>query len=681
MKVILVHNQYRLPGGEDVVFEQERELLQRNGHQVVVYERSNHEINENSATDRMVLLKNIIHSEHTEREFSKLLAKEKPELVHVHNTFVMVSPSVYNACVEADVPVLQTLHNYRLLCPAATLYRDGHLCQECMDQGLLKSVQHGCYRESRSTTAAVAMMLTVHRATNTWNRKVDAYVALTEFARQKFVEGGLPADKIFVKPNFVSPDPGMRQSSGDYAICAGRLSPEKGLSTLLTAWERLGNRIPLRILGDGPEREQLERQAKAAGLDKVSFLGHLSRQETWEMIGKARCLIVPSECYETFALTIAEAFACGTPVICSRLGAMQEVVEDGRNGLHFTAGDAEDLAAKVDWAWSHPRELEWMSLEGRREYETKYTAEKNYEMLCGIYESMARSRSSMRAINRQVVSKPVVQFRRAEDLFGKGWSYLTTALQKPSQLLHLPSLFMNGVHVGEYLKLNKGWLKDSGIKTVVDVGAHSGEFSSAIRAVLPNVKVFCFEPLPECHGKLVKKFQNNGVVHVYQTAIGDSRGEVEFFRSDFSKASSLLPMSSLHQDAFPWSARNQVIKVQLAPLDDFEEKIDLSSKTLLKIDVQGFEDRVLRGAERMLQRLDYVLVEVSLAPLYDGQAEFRTIYDMLLRAGFSYKGNVEQLASPVDGAILQVDALFTRDGEAQVPVPQESHLSEVASPV
>jgi FkbM family methyltransferase len=579
------------------------------------------------------------------------------------------------------VPVLQTLHNYRLLCPAATFYRDGHICQECLDHGLHRSVQHGCYRDSRSATAAVAMMLTVHRATDTWNRKVDAYVALTEFARQKFVEGGLPADKIFVKPNFVSPDPGMRQSSGDYAICAGRLSPEKGLSTLLSAWERLGKRIPLRVLGDGPERAQLESRAKAAGLDNISFLGHLSRQETWEMIGKAKCLIVPSECYETFALTIAEAFACGTPVICSRLGAMQEVVDDGRNGLHFTGGDADDLAGKVDWAWSHPRELQWMSMEGRREYEAKYTAEKNYEALCHIYEYMARSRATMRATNRQVASKPVVQMRRVEDLFGKGWSYLTTALQKPSQLFHLPSLFLNGVHVGEFLKLNRGWLKESGIQTVIDVGAHSGEFSSAIRAVLPNVRVFCFEPLPECHGKLVKKFGNNGVVHVFQTAIGDSRGEVEFFRSDFSKASSLLPMSSLHQDAFPWSARNQLIKVPLAPLDDFEDQIELTSKTLLKIDVQGFEDRVLRGAERILQKLDYVLVEVSLAPLYDGQGEFHTIYDLLLRAGFSYKGNVEQLASPVDGAILQVDALFARDGDAHHAVAEESHVGEVASPV
>jgi len=661
MKIILVHNQYRLPGGEDVVFEQERQLLQRNGHQVVVYERSNHEIDENSAVQRMVLLKNIIHSEATEREFSKLLAREKPELVHVHNTFVMVSPSVYNACAQAGVPVMQTLHNYRLLCPGATLYRDGHACEECMDHGLQRSVRYGCYRDSRMVTAAVATMLAFHRLGNTWNRKVDGYIALTEFARKKFVEGGLPAERIFVKPNFVSPDPGMRRSSGDYAVCVGRLSPEKGMNTLLAAWTRLGNRIPLRILGDGPKRRELELLAQTSNLSSVSFTGHLPRQKAWEIIGNARCLIVPSECYETFALTVAEAFACGTPVICSRIGAMQEIVEDGRTGLHFTAGDAEDLAGKVEWAWAHPSQMDDMSREGRREYEAKYTAERNYDALLSIYHNMAGSTTQRQHASTPRPSGPNrARARRLADLFGKGWGYLTTALQHPGQLLHFPGLLLRGVHPGEFLKLDKAWVRNSGIRTVVDIGAHSGEFSSAICEVLPHVEVFAFEPLPECYDQLLKKFGKNGVVHVFQTAVGDSRGEVQFWRSDFSKSSSLLPMSSLHQSAFPWSARNRPIKVQLATLDDFADKITFGSKSLLKIDVQGFEDRVLRGAQKVLQSVDYVLVEVSLAPLYEGQSEFHTIYDLLLQSGFSYKGNMEQLASPVDGAILQVDALFAR---------------------
>ena len=660
MKIILVHNQYRLPGGEDVVFEQERQLLQRHGHQVVVYARSNLEIDENSAAQRMVLVKNIVHSADTEREFSKLLVQEKPELVHVHNTFVMVSPSVYKACAQADVPVVQTLHNYRLVCPSATLYRDGRSCEECLDHSLSRSIRHGCYRHSRSASAAVALMLMYHRARNTWNNDVDAYIALTKFARRKFVDNGLPAQRVFVKSNFVFPDPGMRESHGDYAVYAGRLSAEKGLNTLLAAREHLGNRIPLRILGDGPERKPLELRVEKSNLRNISFLGHLSRRETWDIVGNARCLVVPSECYETFALIIAEAFACGTPVICSRLGAMEEIVEDGRTGLHFTAADPADLAAKVDWAWSHPDQMEAMAQEGRREYETRYTAEKNYELLSEIYENMMRTHLPSGRPISPTTSKSKAYIRRGEDILGKGWRYLTTALQQPTQLFHLPMLVAKRVHFGEFLNLNKGWLKQSGIKTVVDIGAHSGEFSSAVRAVLPDAKIFAFEPLPECHGQLVKRFGKNGAVHVFQTAIGDSTGEVEFWRSDFSKASSLLPMSALHQRAFPWSARNSLIKVKLAKLDDYQGEIQLAPNTLLKIDVQGFEDRVLLGAQKILSQIDYVLVEVSLAPLYDGQADFHIIYDLMMRSGFHYKGNLDQLASPLDGAILQVDALFAR---------------------
>ena len=391
MRIMLVHNQYQQPGGEDVVFEQERRLLQRAGNQVLTYQRSNVEIDENVSAKRIKLVKNIVWATDTLREFTHLLAQEKPQLVHIHNTFVMVSPSIYVACEEANIPVIQTLHNYRLICPAATLFRDGHVCEECIEYSLWRGVRHGCYRDSRLATGAVALMLAVHRKRRTWDKKVQGYIALTEFARSKFVEGGLPTEKIFVKPNFVYPDPGAHLSTGEYAIFMGRLSREKGLSTLLAAWNRLGNRIPLMILGDGPEREGIELQAAALGLTLVSCLGQVPRAEALARLRGACCLIVPSECYETFALTIAEAFACSTPVICSRLGAMQEIVEDGRTGLHFTAGDGDDLAAKVEWAWTHPDQMKAMGREARLQYEMKYTAERNYEILADLYRRILGS--------------------------------------------------------------------------------------------------------------------------------------------------------------------------------------------------------------------------------------------------------------------------------------------------
>ena len=386
MKILIVHNSYQESGGEDVVFEQESRLLARNGHQVVTYERSNHELEAYSNLQRVGMLKQIISAKDSNDDIRDILRTERPQLVHVHNTFMMISPSVYAVCQEAGVPVLQTLHNYRLLCPAAILYRDGHVCEECREHGLLRSVCHGCYRDSRVATAAIALMLQVHRAQRTWHDSVNGYVALTEFAKQKFVESGLPADKIHVKPNFVDPDPGERSAAGNYAMFAGRLSEGKGVSTLLAAWDRLPSPIPLLVIGDGPLRAALEANVKQKNMGQVTFRGRLDVSETRAAMKRAAFLIVPSVWYETFSLNIAEAFACGTPVICSKLGAMQENVIDHLTGLHFAAGDAEDLARKVGWAWTHPTELAVMGREARREYERRFTPERNYARLLEIYQ-------------------------------------------------------------------------------------------------------------------------------------------------------------------------------------------------------------------------------------------------------------------------------------------------------
>ncbi len=393
VKIMIVHNSYQQPGGEDVVFSQERELLTRAGHEVVAYCRSNWEVKSYSGVKRLALARRAIWAEDTRRDFVELLRMQKPDLIHVHNTLVMISPSIYAACSEAGIPVVQTLHNYRLFCPASTFFRDGHICEECMEHTLWRSVRYGCYRDSRATTAAVALMLAVHRARHTWTRDITSYITLTEFARSKFVQGGLPADKIFIKPNFVHPDPGSRDrcDDGDYALFVGRLSPEKRVSTLLKAWGLLRNRIPLLIIGGGPQHRQLEVLSEQRGLEGINFLGSLPHDQTLAAIKRARLLIFASEWYETFGLTMVEAFACGVPVICTRLGAMQEIVDHGRTGLHFTAGDAEDLAETTQWAWNNPARMRLMGKEARQEYENKYTAEKNYPILMSIYEKALRA--------------------------------------------------------------------------------------------------------------------------------------------------------------------------------------------------------------------------------------------------------------------------------------------------
>jgi glycosyltransferase involved in cell wall biosynthesis len=390
VKVLLVHNGYQQPGGEDVVFDQEHQMLKNAGHDTVLYRRSNWDVNGYRGLRKIVLAKRTVWASDTKREFLQLLQSEKPEVVHVHNTFVMISPSIYSACREAGVPVVQTLHNYRLLCPSATLFRDGKICEDCVTGSLLRGVQHACYHNSRSATAVVALMLATHRLRGTWQNEVACFVALTEFSRQKLIEGGLPAEKIMVKPNFVHPDPAARTGDGDYALFVGRLSPEKRVSTVLAAWKQLQFPVPLLVLGGGPEQTQLQAQAVHDGLTHIRFLGQVPREQTIAAINNARFLVFSSEWYENFPVTIAEAFACATPVLASRMGAMQEIVSDGRTGLHFSAGDSEDLARKVEWAWTHRDEMRAMGVGARTEYETKYTAEKNYPLLMEIYRKAIR---------------------------------------------------------------------------------------------------------------------------------------------------------------------------------------------------------------------------------------------------------------------------------------------------
>ena len=386
MKTLIVHNYYQQPGGEDVVARSEKELLRATGNQVVEYVQHNDEIRHYGLAEKLTLPLRTVWARNSYREIKVLLEREQPDVAHFHNTFPLVSPAAYHACREARVPVVQTLHNYRLLCPAATFFRGEHTCEECLDHTLWRGVWHGCYRDSRAATAVVALMLAVHRARNSWAKDVNCFIALSEFSRRKFIQGGIAADKIRVKVNFVHPDPGCGDRSGDYALFIGRLSPEKRVITLLAAWKRLRLHIPLLIAGGGPQREMLENYAGKEGLSDIRFLGQLPRAEVIGVLKTAKFLVFTSEWYENLPVTLAEAFACGVPVVCSRLGAMREIVADRRTGLHFTPGDPEDLAQKVQWAWTHPEQLAVMGKEARLEYEAKYTAARNYSLLMEIYQ-------------------------------------------------------------------------------------------------------------------------------------------------------------------------------------------------------------------------------------------------------------------------------------------------------
>jgi len=394
MRILFAHNRYQHLGGEDLAAEVEMKLVERHGHSVDRFEVDNADIVGLAGKAKAAF--GTVYSLASKNRLAEKIALFRPDVVHVFNFFPLLSPSIHYACRQASVPVVQKLSNFRLICPGAMMTRDGRICNDCVGKTIpWPGVLHACYRGSRAGSAVVAGMLTTHRLLRTWENVVDAYIARTNFSRDKLVEGGLPANRIAIVPSF-APDPG---SSGDgrgrFALFAGRLSPEKGIHTLLSAWDRLnGSSLPLKVAGDGPLRNEVMRRG-ARG--RVEYLGAVSRQAVQALLREAAFLVFPSDCYENFPLVIVEAFASGVPVVASGIGAMAEVIEDGRTGIHFSPGDPEDLAANVEWMAGHPTEMARMKCEARAEYLSKYTPERNYELLMGIYDRAIRTRLSSNA--------------------------------------------------------------------------------------------------------------------------------------------------------------------------------------------------------------------------------------------------------------------------------------------
>jgi glycosyltransferase involved in cell wall biosynthesis len=390
MKILLCHSYYQQPGGEDQSFEAEARLLESRGHELRRYTLHNDAI---ETMSRLAIATKTLWNRTSHGELTRLLREFRPDVMHCTNTFPLLSPSAYYAAKAEGVAVVQSLRNYRQLCPGGLLMRDGVVCESCLGKWFAtSSVRHGCYRGSRMATAVVAGMTSLHRLLGTWSNSVDQYFTLSEFAKAKFVAAGWDADKIAVKPNFIDPDPGIGDGRGDYAVFAGRLSPEKGISTMLDAWRRLKRPIPLKIIGDGPLAAEIQQFSQAH--PHVHFLGRRPLDEVLQIIGEARFLVMPSVWYETFGRTIIEAFAKGTPVIASRLGEMAELVDDGKTGLLFAPGDATDLAQKVHTLACDPEQRQRLGRAARAEYERRYTAEPNLQQLLEIYRQAIANRAA-----------------------------------------------------------------------------------------------------------------------------------------------------------------------------------------------------------------------------------------------------------------------------------------------
>jgi glycosyltransferase involved in cell wall biosynthesis len=382
MHVLMAHNYYQQPGGEDQSFAAEAALLEANNHTVLRYTLHNDQID---ARQPLTLAQNTIWNRKVYAALREIFRRERPQIAHFQNTFPLISPAAYYAARAEGVPVVQSVHNYRLLCPNALFFRDGRVCEDCLGKFIAwPGTLHACYRGSRAATGVVTMMLAAHRVSRTWRRAVDRYITLTDFGREKLIQGGFPAEKIVVKPNFVYPDPGVGQGAGGYALFVGRLSPEKGVGTLLAAWASLQRPIPLKIIGDGPLAADVARASQQRA--EITWLGSQPAERVLDVMKAAHVLIFPSQCYEGFPRVIVEAFAVGLPVVSSDLGTMSRLIRHRHIGLHFRPGDYCDLAAQVEWASAHPDALAGMRHAARAEFEANYTPERNYQLLMQIYE-------------------------------------------------------------------------------------------------------------------------------------------------------------------------------------------------------------------------------------------------------------------------------------------------------
>ena len=393
MNVLFVHNFYRFlaPSGENTAYLAELELLRQEGLGVMEFTRDSDGLTRLGPIGTIKGALSTPWNPFALRSLRRVLQREKPDIMHVHNTFPLLSPSIFHAARGLKTATVLTLHNYRNFCAAAIPMRNNMPCTACLDRrSVFPSLHYGCYRNSRLATIPLATMIALHRAIGTWGKAVDAFIVLTDFQREKLADAGLSPESLFVKPHFYSnplvPLPWHEREQK--IVFVGRLGLEKGVHILIDAWKLWGeNAPPLEIIGDGPEREKLRGAVYGRKLEsKIVFRGQVPFSKGQELLRKARLLVLPSVCFEGFAMVIREAFALGVPVAASRLGSIPYIISDGKNGVLFESDSASDLYRTVKGAWDHSHKLLIMGKTAHEEFKRKYTPEANYKMLVEIYQ-------------------------------------------------------------------------------------------------------------------------------------------------------------------------------------------------------------------------------------------------------------------------------------------------------
>lgn len=390
MKIILVHTHYRERGGEDEVFQAECAMLRRSGHDVALFEMSNHDLEGMGRLQSGYLM---IWNAPARAKLEAMALSVRPDIVHFHNTFPLMSPSVFYAAKATGAAVVQTVHNYRMSCVAGVLFRDGAPCNDCLGHFALGSIIHRCFRGSVAASAAVASMQAVHRGLGTWRRMVDLHIAPTRFVADKLVAAGIAADRIAVKAHFTEALSFTGAPREDTALFVGRLSQEKGVRTLLKAWRQGLPNVGLTIIGDGPLAGEVAQAAQAN--NAIRWRGRLSLAETRGYIARARVLVVPSDCYETFGRTVIEGFSAATPVLVSGHGAIGELVRDGETGRHFRPGDSADLVRKLTEMLADPAAMERFAKAAHECFARDFSENGNCARLIECYSTAMAKRAAL----------------------------------------------------------------------------------------------------------------------------------------------------------------------------------------------------------------------------------------------------------------------------------------------
>ena len=388
MKVLLVHGAYQQYGGEDSVVKAETELLQSHGDEVILYGRHNDEIKDFNVLQKALFFPQSIYSWKTSSEIDDVVRRVRPDVAFVHNVYPLISPSVYHALHALGVPAVQVLHNFRPFCPNGLFYTQGHVCEACKGGNYLHAVKNRCFRGSAALSSLYGLMLGLNRIAGMVD-KISGFICLTEFFKIKMLEIGIPESKLFVRPNFVrAPALSVKKGTGNgYALFMGRLSPEKGCWTLIHAFEQLPG-VQLKIVGTGPMEQELRDYLRNKGIQNIEMLGFKAGEEKWEILRNAMCLVLPSEWYENFPVTALEGFMAAKPVVASRMGGLPYIVEEGKSGLLFDAGQATELAQRIQYLVEHPEEAESMGRNGRYLVETKYGPEEGYKNLMKIFSQV-----------------------------------------------------------------------------------------------------------------------------------------------------------------------------------------------------------------------------------------------------------------------------------------------------